>query len=870
MIYKQLDFPGMDPETGQIFTEAYSPGDSLLKLAGAKNYDPALEKFLKGLKKSPSKIYVIVTALGSGEYYGANVNNDFYEEKELLNPNPQYGYTTFLTAGIFRFHLNKDKTKSFGIVVFATYNHRMHRVELVVEIDKALARTHGHESLVAALENGEHPSVSMGCRVKFDVCFPAGTRVLSPQGEVPIESISAGDMVFSHLGRIREVTKTFERKYTGPLTSLRGLGVPDPLLATGNHPVFIVREEVLRSCRGSANGKKRRHTSCDGGKTCSTCGSSLELTPEEVAATDVQVGDYLCFPREVGSIKAEVSPARARLLGYYLGDGNLMWRYRGRNRDGARYVAGFAVTFSQTGKESLSRFLDTCAEAGLKNAPLVYEDPARNAVCVHVHDREFAEWLLRLGGATKQKAVPIAAFGWPIESRLHLLGALIDTDGSQDHSINAGSIRFSNTLPALSRGVLFLCRSLGIFASLNVQRDVVTPYAPNGIDAYYQVCFPASMSELLSQYATKVRPYTRSLGSAAVMTNEFYLAPVVEKEEQYVEDYTVYNLAVSEDESYIAEGWGVHNCSVCGHKSRTRADYCTHAKNFLGKILPNGRKVYVTNPDMVFFDLSFVLVGADKVSFVMEKVAGYALAKVSYDKISTLVKEIPDLAHHLDPLFKREDTLPQSVMDSMGGLTLPQATGALLGKGIILKPVEFQYMVLQRKECPQEARDLLRRNIVFAPMGAPAGLNMIQESFMDYPLGLPAQVLTRRCFSSPLLAARVPNLVRAQPPDIEIPMQSPLSGMLSSTYLDYRRNILDMLPSLMIRFPLEKTASPVNALWVTLLPILYLFSAHLRSKEREHIPLSGTERFIMQHPIMSAAAIAGLGLGVKELRNLLV
>lgn len=141
---------------------------------------------------------------------------------------------------------------------------------------------------------------------------------------------------------------------------------------------------------------------------------------------------------------------------------------------------------------------------------------------------------------------------------------------------------------------------------------------------------------------------------------------------------------------------------------------------------------------------------------------------------------------------------------------------------------------------------------------------------MDYPLGLPPQILARRCFSSPLLAARVPNLIHAQPPDMETPYHAPMCGMLSSTYLDYRKNILDRIPSLMVRFPLEKVAAAApSPLWVALLPVMYLYSAHLRAKERKHIPLSGAEKFISRHPIMSAAAIAGAGVGLRDLVKML-
>jgi hypothetical protein len=62
-------------------------------------------------------------------------------------------------------------------------------------------------------------------------------------------------------------------------------------------------------------------------------------------------------------------------------------------------------------------------------------------------------------------------------------------------------------------------------------------------------------------------------------------------------------------------------CTVCEHKSKTRADYCEHAATMMNKILPDGRKVAVRNDTPKFFDISFVFIGADKTAKVMAKLA---------------------------------------------------------------------------------------------------------------------------------------------------------------------------------------------------------------------------------------------------------
>lgn len=64
-------------------------------------------------------------------------------------------------------------------------------------------------------------------------------------------------------------------------------------------------------------------------------------------------------------------------------------------------------------------------------------------------------------------------------------------------------------------------------------------------------------------------------------------------------------------------------CSICGNKSKTRADYCDHLKYNMKAVLQNGDKVFAYNPSPLnFFDISFVHRPADKIAFVLNKIAG--------------------------------------------------------------------------------------------------------------------------------------------------------------------------------------------------------------------------------------------------------
>ena len=124
--------------------------------------------FTKNMEKKPGKFYLHINAMGAGEYYGANRNGDYFPEENLLQ-----WYKTFETspAHVFRHHVNKDPSIAIGKVIYSYYNPRMHRVELVAEVDDELAAAEK-----SAIEAGRFPMTSMACHTPYDVCSICGNK----------------------------------------------------------------------------------------------------------------------------------------------------------------------------------------------------------------------------------------------------------------------------------------------------------------------------------------------------------------------------------------------------------------------------------------------------------------------------------------------------------------------------------------------------------------------------------------------------------------------------------------------------------------------------------------------------------------------
>lgn len=148
--------------------------------------------YIRSVEPKPGTTIVLVLALGAYERYDLNRNGDGFNEfpyKQGVQPTcgccradngawvshdetlPQH-YGTFEKHGkVYRHHQNTDPLKACGDVLKAFWNPQMHRVELLIGVENDKA-----PDLVERIGDGDYPAVSMGCRIRYDVCTICGHR----------------------------------------------------------------------------------------------------------------------------------------------------------------------------------------------------------------------------------------------------------------------------------------------------------------------------------------------------------------------------------------------------------------------------------------------------------------------------------------------------------------------------------------------------------------------------------------------------------------------------------------------------------------------------------------------------------------------
>ena len=109
-------------------------------------------------------------------------------------------------------------------------------------------------------------------------------------------------------------------------------------------------------------------------------------------------------------------------------------------------------------------------------------------------------------------------------------------------------------------------------------------------------------------------------------------------------------------------------CSICGHRAKTMKEHCDHFKKMRNIVLEDGSKCFVINDAPKFYDISGVDIPADRIAFVLNKVAsGASVKEASVQALMQLGNRRPILftksAAILDKLSKMEKKITALVDD---------------------------------------------------------------------------------------------------------------------------------------------------------------------------------------------------------------
>lgn len=851
----KVSFFPSESECGRAVVPLFGPADSYFEKVAAPTLVSDVVRYIETLRPQNDSQYMLVNALGAGEYFGSNINADHFPEAGLIHSpddwagNPlidkakykdwPYGFPTFYQAFPYSHHRNKHPERAFGEVELVAWNDYMKRVELVMRLDKSKCFQFGGVPVWDKIKAGQFPDVSMGC-------LPAGSLITMADGtQKPIELVRETEWVLTHTGAHRRVTDTMRRHHPGSVFRFKVYGFRRELVVTGNHPLWLVDGDQLQcdpQPRTVNKGRKQRHCTPfvkASSKGCSGCGAEPDYTFEWRRADEAQIGDYLAFPvpklRTSGALEGNRS--LARLLGYYLAEGHVS-NYNNRPKE----QVNFSLSYEE---RELAAEIEHLARALGVTVLWHHETPECGARIVSIVSKRLASLCSSLcGDGAKTKVLAKEVLHEDPEILLELLGAYLNGDGGT----YKGSAYFSTASEQLAHQLFIALARCGLVASVNKnehkpsEKSVVKKETTE-----YQVWVGTDFAWKLEPYISKpVRKSLKVRGQRFFYEKEgvtYLMAPIVEIDES-PHNADVFNFSVEEDESYVAEGLAVHNskvpfdtCSICldthlyqealqqfnpkRHKhpgfavlefhkdlqsrygqgirglSITRADYCEHMRRMPNRILPDGRKVFVYNDFPRFFDISVVFIGADKTAKSMMKIAegsqlfwfvgpsvevaeklgyvedafektaslGDSLLKISFlgkdashFKQSEIEKEVipSQFAGKAVPLLTREEKdLPADVLEELAQHPFPDSLSTAGKVGIVIKPKEFQRIILIQLNKRSLADELDARDEVFPEMEEKEPVGLEKARFVSSLLSALAPLLTARSGFAPYVEKRV-------------------------------------------------------------------------------------------------------------------
>ncbi len=393
-------------------------------------------------------------------------------------------------------------------------------------------------------------------------CFTAGAKVITDSGEKSIEDIKVNDQVLTHNARHRKVYHVQKRPYSGKLYRIKYFGdASTEINVTEEHPFVAVRRTTTEY-------------------------TNTNWTTEWIPAKELHPHDYLAIPidrtvnseevmvfeipmqRRWGSYTTKLNISTDsdffRLVGYYLSEGSI---------SGGHYVN---FTFN---KNETAYIQDTVSliEKYFNKKPIVqkeYKNGVSIILCSTVVAKFFTE---QFGKGALNKHIPNWVMKEAERKQSELIKGFWRGDGSFMYTqYSWGSKRMfrMNTISQkLAKQLRDILLRLNIFGSINMAKrtgkrhTMFTVYVGGRyLRTFAQLVEFQTVVKVGESYMQSLQLLNmlgeKQLTSYSRIIGNYAFVPIKSIETTDVKDVPVYNFSVEEDESYVAEGVAVHNCTA--------------------------------------------------------------------------------------------------------------------------------------------------------------------------------------------------------------------------------------------------------------------------------------------------------------------
>ncbi len=397
----------------------------------------------------------------------------------------------------------------------------------------------------------ETPRRQGKARCPYHLCVTPDTKILiNSYNSIPITDLKIGDLVLTHKGNFKKIKEVMSREVEEEIynISVRCNNFLNFNL-TYNHPVY-----ALNIKRYGKHGRIKK----------------TDFKAENIKFIDAQnlkEDDFLCIPLENSKITSDITFEQARLLGYYISEGTVLF-LKNKNKDPRDISFGFSRDESNYIEEvrGLMNKVFKTTQGSLYNSPHSFSTEIRFYSPDHV-----SQFFLKHCGVNNKeksltKVLSPEIMNMSRENVLAFVGAWINGDGSALKKRSA--LKINTSKENLARQLFYLLLKNKIYCSLTRVSNNMGPKNKNQKCFIYEITINSKSVEEFYSYTNKVNQLDKITtkeerrGSVKFLEN-YALFPIKQiNKKQY--KGLVYNLSVEEDESYTIEGYAVHNCYGTG------------------------------------------------------------------------------------------------------------------------------------------------------------------------------------------------------------------------------------------------------------------------------------------------------------------
>ena len=554
-------------------TAGASNGKAITSFVIEPNSDKA-RKVEAEIKLHPNALFFRAKAI---EANVPNTNGDYFSEEEL-----QKGCNTFVGVPFFTNHDNQNVENARGKIIHAEWNQSDKSIYTIAFIDRD-----AYPHLCRSIEERYASGVSMGA-------INAGSMVLmSDMTEKPIEEVKPGEMVVSHKGNVQRVASVHSAFLGSDMYEFGLQTYHKSPLFTYDHPILTIDKDVINTCkRQSICLAKKNHTARQNDSSIGFVGQDSWRKENYAAnfkdASQIQVGDYFMVPSRFFLVDGTSEKSDFYyIVGAYLGDGYLQ-----KNKKGEYCAVEFCFGLDEielTGH--ITKLLKKYSDANV-NVEVI---KARNGIYISIFDKDLVEWLAtNVGSGSKTKRIKFDIKC--VEDARQLLCGYLDTDGCiVDKTAQVvrgnkfGGFQISSANHSLLEDVQQILIGLGYVSRISSSNRTPGKNSVVNVNTIENTLSTGSNSASVFSDAIKYKQseFSKSqikAGKTFVTKIEgmnYMACPVKCVKVHSAFNEPVYDLTVENDESYVADGLAVHNCTVeysvcniCGNRAEKTEDYC--------------------------------------------------------------------------------------------------------------------------------------------------------------------------------------------------------------------------------------------------------------------------------------------------------